>query len=292
MYTSIQKVRGRTREELWQDIIAYNDLSARLRTRQLELSTDPSGKPVSLDEQAQRWKARIIFARMASNYRLGKSPRDISVVTNHNQFPTIIRDGTNTLKIVTPEGPIALPKGTQVLPPEAAKNPADWTRKAWGLGGLLLIGGILYACSGDDKNKTLTPVALTNPTTPIGTPVTPEEACRDIGTKVSEINIRRDNGKGDILTTQTREIITKRFMWSREFQTFQAFREKNKANIESKTACNNILALLDNPTVVNIQELQRRVNMNASDDKNGQDGILGPITLNKLRTYLEAELAE
>ena len=292
MYTSIQKVRGRTREELWQDIVAYNELIARLRKRQLESSNDPSGKPVSLDESSQRGKAKIIFARIASNYRLKNTPRDIAIAKDHNQFPTIIRDGTNRIKIVTPEWPIALPEGTKVLPPEAAKNPTDWARKAWGLGGLLLIGGILYACSGDDKNKTLTPMALINPTTPIAAPVTPEDACRDIGTPESTIDISRNNGKWDILTTQTRESITQRFMQSREFQTFKTFVQNNLASIQSKTACNDILGLLDTPNVANIQELQRRVNMDASDNKMGQDGILGPITLKKLQAYLEAELAK
>jgi hypothetical protein len=57
-------------------------------------------------------------------------------------------------------------------------------------------------------------------------------------------------------------------MQSREFQTFKTFVQNNLTDIQTKTACNNILALLDNPTVVNIQELQRHVNMNASDDKN------------------------
>ncbi|MFO0763871.1 MAG: hypothetical protein U0518_03365 [Candidatus Gracilibacteria bacterium] len=289
IYNATKEVRSQKPENLTQ----FNDQLKQASAELLKLKNKPT---TPKGEQKLQHRPTILFARIASEYRLKNTPRDVSrdvsVAVNHNQFPTIIRDGTNTLKIVTPEGPIALPKGTQVLPPEAAKNPTDWTRKAWGLGGLLLIGGILYACSGDDKNKMLTPVSLTNPTTPIAAPVTPEEACRDIGTKVSEINIRRDNGRGDILTTQTREIITKRFMGSREFQTFQTFLNDHNADIQSKTACNDILEFLKPPTVANIQELQRRINMNASDDKNGQDGILGPITLKQLQKYLETELAK
>lgn len=290
IYTATRGVRTRTLEQLPTDITFYKERTAGYRKNQRDISED--GKPVALDAESKSMKAQFVFARIASEYRLKNTPRDIAIATNHNQFPTIIRDEANILKIVTPEGPIALPKGTQALPPEAAKNPTDWVRKGWTLGGFLLIGGILYACSGDNKNKTLTPVALTNPTTPIAAPVTPEEACHDIGTAVSTINPKRINSNGNMLTKEIRETITKRFQTSQQYKEFEKFVQENQAAIAEHGKCNDILGFLANPIVTNIQSLQRQIGMEATDKSIGQDGILGQKTLAKLKIYLETELAK
>jgi hypothetical protein len=42
----------------------------------------------------------------------------------------------------------------------------------------------------------------------------------------------------------------------------------------------------ENPSVSNVQELQRITGMNAEDAKTGQDGILGPRTTERIQDYV------
>ena len=113
-----------------------------------------------------------------------------------------------------------------------------------------------------------------------------EAACgADSKKDLSTIIDRRLSSDKVVLTATTRNAIGKQWMQSPEWKKLVILTTDSEKALDPKFV---ILfnTVKNDPSVSNVQELQRWVGMEAMDDKAAQDGILGPLTTRAINTLI------
>ena len=106
---------------------------------------------------------------------------------------------------------------------------------------------------------------------------------------LSQIDGKRksEDAPNVVLDIKKRESISQRWTATKNWKDMIKEFNQYKALIQNYSPETNAVAqalekVIKNPSVENVQLLQRCIAMDASDNKRGQDGILGPITTKNL----------
>jgi hypothetical protein len=172
----------------------------------------------------------------------------------------------------------------------------------WLLLPLLALVLLLARCSGDDTP----PLPENDPKTGAPSPAAVAKYCADCGegeTSIIDYSRRSEANNGVILTRKKRESLTQGFMKGAEWKKFMTdlpVIEKSLASSNhplSPTLIKRVKDVILVPNVENVQDLQKCLKMFEKkssgwpkintivtlDHQWAQDGILGPITLGKIR---------
>lgn len=173
----------------------------------------------------------------------------------------------------------------------AVKDEKNWKR--WLALGLipLILGALWLALKERNPDTTIAPPGPDD----AGSPDAAADYCQKCSDgALSEIRYNRPSDANNriILDEKRREDISNRWMknnseWQKTIQLFKKNRSFVDADSpETKSVASSLDAVLKNPTVANVQALQRCIGMAANDDQTAQDGILWPITTEALKTVI------
>lgn len=172
----------------------------------------------------------------------------------------------------------------------AIKDEKNWKR--WLALGLipLILGALWLALKERNPDTTVAPPGPDD----AGSPDAAADHCQKCSdAALSEIKYNRPSDANNriILDEKRRKNISKRWMstntWKDVIQLFNTHRAAvNQDSSETQNVASSLDAVLKDPTVANVQALQRCIGMADKDDKAAQDGILWPITTGNLKKVI------
>lgn len=133
-------------------------------------------------------------------------------------------------------------------------------------------------------------VVIPDPSVPMSQQL--DDICAEDSWKpLAVIEIGRDNWNGIKLSEKRRESISQRWMknnqWKALIDEFESSRNLLDSSPSGKQFIYNFDAMIKDPTIVLVQDIQRWIGMESADSKVGQDGILGPITTQTIHTFIQ-----
>jgi hypothetical protein len=189
-----------------------------------------------------------------------------------------------------------VPGGIVGITDDAAKGNKSWLidKLKWiapWIVAAILAALLLWLIPGCDPEKWKKP---TWPVTPEGLADAICKAC-DPNTPQATPDYKRKNEYGKTLTETYRNDISKRWINTKEWKDtivkFQANRSAVSQNsAQSNNVANALDAVIKSSTVANIQKLQKCISL-TGDSKQGQDGILGPITTRAINEIINSCIA-